>query len=902
MKNLTIGILAHVDAGKTTLTEALLYETGQIRSLGRVDHKDAFLDTNALERERGITIFSKQARIETPHSTITILDTPGHVDFSAETERTLQVLDYAILVISGMSGVQSHTRTLWRLLKHYHVPVLLFVNKMDMAGADHDATLAQLKSDLSDECVDFSSIRSSALGNEPLPEDTLFSEESGDDPDWLEEVSFGSEAMMNQLLEMGSIPLSMIQNAVSDRHLFPVFFGSALKLEETAHFFNGLCTFTKEGDYPSSFAARVYKIGRDTQGNRLTYLKLTGGSLKVRTPISSSVGDDSFEEKVTEIRRYSGEKYDTADTVRAGEVCAVTGLTRTRPGMGLGEEPSGELPLLEPVLNYSLILPSTVNPADFYRKVKQLEEEDPELHLTWDDDAKEIHAQMMGQVQIEILIRLIAERFGVAVEFGPGKIVYKETIAAPVEGVGHFEPLRHYAEAHLLLEPGERGSGIQVASACSEDALDLHWQRLILTHVLEREHRGVLTGSHLTDVRITLLSGRAHVKHTEGGDFRQATYRAIRQGLKSTESVLLEPFYSFTLDIPEDTVGRALTDLADRFGKPSAPEFYESAGRHMARITGTVPVATMNDYITDVHSYTRGEGSLTLTLSGYDICHNPEEVIRAAKYDSEMDFRNPTGSVFCAHGSGFNVPWNQVPEYMHLPYTFVPKNLEDVYLENEYADSFSAENGWGKGAPSRRAGASLDEAEELEAIYQREFGRSSEQAIREDQRREAKNRAKSEGTLKQKVNKKGQPIYPKKDQREEYLIVDGYNIIFSWPELSKLKDVNIDAARDQLLEIISNYQGYTGRKISVVFDAYKVNRTPQTFMTYDHLEVVFTQRDETADAYIERTVHELTDKYHITVATSDALEQLTVMRLGALRMSAGMLAEEVQRVTGRTEF
>ncbi len=901
MKKLTIGILAHVDAGKTTLTEALLYGTGQIRSLGRVDHKDAFLDTNAIERERGITIFSKQARIVTEEAEITILDTPGHVDFSAETERTLQVLDYAVLVISATGGVQSHTRTLWRLLKHYHVPVFLFVNKMDMAGADHDTVLAQLKSELSDECVDFSGVREMSLQQNCLSDSTIFSEANGDSSDWLEETALGSEVLMNQLLENGQIPISMLQDAIARRHLFPVFFGSALKLDHTDRLFHGFVSFAREQTYSDTFGAKVYKIGRDLQGNRLTYLKLTGGTLQVRMPVSYTVNDDTVEEKITEIRRYSGERYETCDHIDAGEVCAVTGLTGTRAGSGLGEEASGELPVLEPVLNYSLILPSTVNAQDFFRKIKQLEEEDPALHLTWDDDAKEIHVQMMGQVQIEILTRLIAERFGVAVEFGPGKIVYKETISRAVEGVGHFEPLRHYSEVHLLLEPGERGSGIQAASQCSDDILDLHWQRLIATHVLEREHRGVLTGSGLTDVRITLLSGRAHVKHTEPGDFRQATYRAIRQGLKSTESVLLEPFYSFVLEIPDDTVGRALTDLAERFGKPGAPEFYTSAGRNMARITGTVPVATMNDYISVVHTYTRGEGTLSLTLSGYDVCHNPEEVIRSACYDSELDFRNPTGSVFCAHGSGFSVPWDKVPEYMHLPYTYVPDTLEDAYQENERIDGFSSENGWGKGS-SNRPGHSLNEAAELEAIYQREFGRSSEQEIREEQRREAKNRAKSNGVIRQKVDKKGRPIYPAKDLREEYLIIDGYNIIFSWKELSALKDLNIDAARDQLLEIISNYQGYTGKKITVVFDAYKVDHTPQTFMKYDHLEVVFTQRDETADAYIERTVHELNSRYHITVATSDALEQLTVMRLGALRMSAGMLAEEVTRVTGRKEL
>ncbi len=877
MKKFSIGILAHVDAGKTTLTEALLYHAGQIRTLGRVDHGDSFLDQDEQERRRGITIFSKQARLQTPNAEITILDTPGHADFSAETERTLQVLDYAVLVISGTEGIQGHTRTLWKLLRHYDVPVFLFVNKMDLSGADRTAIMKELKEGLSPECTDFSPSENAASGH----------------ADWLEEVSLASEEMMEQFLEKGSIPDSMITDAILSRKLFPVWFGSALKLEGTETFLKGLDRFAKSKIYPDAFGARIYKIGRDAQGNRLSYLKITGGTLKVRDAIS--YGD--LTEKVTEIRCYNGEKYSTSGQADAGDICAVTGLSSTHPGQGIGADPSGSTPILEPVLTYALRLPPEVNALDFYRRVRELDEEDPELHIFWDEDHKEIHIQIMGQIQIEILTHLIRERLGVAVEFDDGSIIYKETIAKPVEGVGHFEPLRHYAEVHLLLEPGERGSGVQVFSSATEDSLDLHWQRLVLTHILERDHRGVLTGSGLTDVRITLLSGKANLKHTEGGDFRQATYRAIRQGLKSTESILLEPYYVFTLEVPQSTVGRALTDLTDRSGKPEPPEFFRTASGDMARITGTVPVSTMNGYIREVQTYTHGEGSLTLDLNGYDLCHNPEEVIRAARYDSELDQRNPTGSVFCAHGAGFYVPWNQVPQYMHLPYSFVPEELKDEYEANEDYASFGSENDWGKGARKKSTGSSLQEDADLEAIYEREFGHRSERSIMEEKRKWSQTAERDRPIFRQKVDKHGKPIYPKQDTREDYLIIDGYNIIFDWEELRELMDRDINAARGRLLDIISNYQGYTGKKITIVFDAYQTDRTPETMMKYDHLDIVFTQKDQTADAYIERTVHEQGSRYHITVATSDALEQLTVMRLGALRMSAGMLKEEIDRVT-----
>lgn len=635
--HITIGILAHVDAGKTTLSEAMLYSTGQIRSLGRVDHQDAYLDNDAQERERGITIFSKQARLDISRGTnaadtagawhVVMLDTPGHVDFSAEMERTLQVLDYAILVISATDGVQGHTRTLWRLLKHYNVPTFIFVNKMDMQGTDAEKVQAELKSELSDGCVDFSS------------------------QDLFDELAMCSEPLLDEFMESGELVDAHIAQAVAQREVFPCFYGSALKLDRVDTLLQGLSRFMCERNYPDDFSARVYKIGRDDRGSRLTFLKVTGGCLRVRDKIEYKAhgGDEAkgiLIEKIDQIRKYSGEKYEIADVAEAGEIVAVTGLSSTFPGQGLGSELQSNMPILEPVLNYRMILPDDVNPAAFMEKLKQLEEEDPQLYIVWVEEFKEIHVQLMGQVQMEVLVRLIKDRFGVVVTFGPGSIVYKETIARAVEGVGHFEPLRHYAEVHLLLSPAERGSGITVTSTCSEDVLDKNWQRLIATHVEEKEHRGVLTGSALTDVKVTILTGRAHVKHTEGGDFRQATYRAIRQGLKSTESVLLEPYYSFILQVPMEYVGRAMTDLEQRFARAESPQFATTAAREMATITGKAPVATMQDYVSLVHAYTKGLGHLTLELWGYDECHNPAEVIAQMHYDSEEDFRNPTGSVF----------------------------------------------------------------------------------------------------------------------------------------------------------------------------------------------------------------------------------------------------------------
>lgn len=872
-----LGILAHVDAGKTTLSEALLYTSGQIKSIGRVDHQDAYLDNDAQERERGITIFSKQARMDD----ITLLDTPGHVDFSAEMERTLQVLDYAILVISATDGVQGHTRTLWRLLRHYHIPTFLFVNKMDLAGADHDAVQLQLKKDLSDGCVDFS--------DEPYCGGVNASEA------FFEELAVCKEELLTEYMDTGSIARECVADAIAERLVFPCFYGSALRMDGIGHLLDALHGYMKAKEYPEELGARVYKIGRDSRGTRLTYLKVTGGALKVKDRISY----DGLEEKIDQVRLYSGEKFVTTDEVCAGEVCAVTGLTATCPGQGLGIEQTTSVPVLEPVLNYQIHLPQDVNPIEMMGKLRQLEEEDPQLHIIWNEALQEIHAQMMGQVQIEVLTQMIKDRFGVVVVFGQGNIVYKETIAKPVEGVGHFEPLRHYAEVHLLLEPGEPGSGIEVASDCSEDILDLNWQRLIATHITEREHPGVLTGSALTDVKITIVTGRAHIKHTEGGDFRQATYRAIRQGLKSTESVLLEPIYSFVLEVPQESVGRAMTDIKQRFGSFDSPEFVP--GSDMAVLKGIAPVATMQDYSTSVHAYTKGLGHLTLELAGYDVCHNSEEVVERIGYDSEADTANPTGSVFCAHGAGFVVPWDQVPDYMHLEYTYetgaVEKPEDGIFYD-------TADQTFGPGKVLSNIGKSnegksqtsweLDK--ELQQIYAREFGMSREDVENQERRKWMKKKTSESRPNVVKYDKKGNPIYPSRDPQEEYLIVDGYNIIFAWKDLNELSRVNIDSARDKLLDILSNYQGYKGCPVLVVFDAYKRKEHPGARSKYHNLDVVYTKTDETADAFIERTVHEIGRKYRVTVATNDGMEQLTVMSQGALRLSADNLRQEIERL------
>lgn len=844
---LNVGLLAHVDAGKTTLSESILYQSGAIRNLGRVDHQDAFLDTDEMERERGITIFSKQAVLTWKDTEITLLDTPGHVDFSAEMERVLQVLDCAVLVISGADGVQGHTETLWKLLTRYGIPVFLFVNKMDQEGTDCGKLLAELKSRFSEGCIDFGRVETGA-------------------EEVIEEIAVCDEQTMEEYLEKGSVAAASIRRLVAERKIFPCYFGSALHLQGVEELMNGICTYQMQKEYPAVFGAKVYKIARDGQGNRLTYLKVTGGTLKVKDVIGEN-GD-----KVNQIRVYSGEKYELLSEADAGKVCAVTGLAETYPGQGLGAEKDSELPILEPVLTYRIILPDDCNVHTMLRDLKLLEEEEPELHVVWIEKSQEIHVQLMGDVQIEILQRIIKERFGVLVEFGEGSIVYKETIAAPVEGVGHFEPLRHYAEVHLRLEPGERGSGIQFDSECSEDVLDRNWQRLVLTHLEEKEHKGVLTGSVITDMKITLTSGKAHLKHTEGGDFRQATYRAVRQGLKKAESVLLEPYYEFRIELPSENVGRAMTDIQNRFGKFEAPE---TLGE-MTVLTGIAPVSTLSGYQKDVIAYTGGRGRISLTLKGYDLCHNQEEVVAARGYDSELDLANPTGSVFCAHGAGFVVDWDEVEEYMHMERTLDQtgeEGLAEVTL------------------PKRRHSSIELTQEEQDAIYVR-----TPDPVKQNHGPVtvcAKEKDREPGSA--YTDPKWERRRREKEGRQEYLLVDGYNIIFSWEELRELSEKDIGAARGKLADILSNYQGYRKCTLILVYDAYKVEGNPGEVMKYHNIYIVYTKEVETADQYIEKTVRRIAKDAAVTVATSDGLEQVIILGQGANRMSAPGLKEEIER-------
>ena len=844
---LNVGLLAHVDAGKTTLSESILYQSGAIRNLGRVDHQDAFLDTDEMERERGITIFSKQAVLTWKDTEITLLDTPGHVDFSAEMERVLQVLDCAVLVISGADGVQGHTETLWKLLTRYGIPVFLFVNKMDQEGTDCGKLLAELKSRFSEGCIDFGRVETGA-------------------EEVIEEIAVCDEQTMEEYLEKGSVAAASIRRLVAERKIFPCYFGSALHLQGVEELMNGICTYQMQKEYPAVFGAKVYKIARDGQGNRLTYLKVTGGTLKVKDVIGEN-GD-----KVNQIRVYSGEKYELLSEADAGKVCAVTGLAETYPGQGLGAEKDSELPILEPVLTYRIILPDDCNVHTMLRDLKLLEEEEPELHVVWIEKSQEIHVQLMGDVQIEILQRIIKERFGVLVEFGEGSIVYKETIAAPVEGVGHFEPLRHYAEVHLRLEPGERGSGIQFDSECSEDVLDRNWQRLVLTHLEEKEHKGVQTGSVITDMKITLTSGKAHLKHTEGGDFRQATYRAVRQGLKKAESVLLEPYYEFRIELPSENVGRAMTDIQNRFGKFETPE---TLGE-MTVLTGIAPVSTLSGYQKDVIAYTGGRGRISLTLKGYDLCHNQEEVVAARGYDSELDLANPTGSVFCAHGAGFVVDWDEVEEYMHMERTLDQtgeEGLAEVTL------------------PKRRHSSIELTQEELDAIYVR-----TPDPVKQNHGPVtvcAKEKDREPGSA--YTDPKWERRRREKEGRQEYLLVDGYNIIFSWEELRELSEKDIGAARGKLADILSNYQGYRKCTLILVYDAYKVEGNPGEVMKYHNIYIVYTKEAETADQYIEKTVRRIAKDAAVTVATSDGLEQVIILGQGANRMSAPGLKEEIER-------
>lgn len=861
MRRLIIGILAHVDAGKTTLAESMLYQTGSIRKLGRVDHKDAFLDTNALERARGITIFSKQAEFAVKDMEVTLLDTPGHVDFSAEMERTLQVLDYAILVISGSEGIQGHTETLWKLLARYQIPTYLFVNKMDLDGTDRKVLMEELKKRLHDGCVDFG-------------------KEQEGNSQWMEDIAVCDEELLDKYMEHNVIDTEEVATLISQRKVFPCYFGSALKLDGVEGFLNGLQKFTKSISYPEKFGAKIYKIARDEQGNRLTYMKITGGSLKVKQLLTNQRGnDDIWEEKVDQIRIYSGTKYEAVDEAFAGMVCAVTGLSKTYSGEGLGIEALSDMPILEPVLNYQIILPPGCDAPVMLSKLRLLEEEDPQLHIVWSEQLKEIHVQLMGEVQVEILQSLILERFGVSVEFGPGNIVYKETIKEPIVGVGHFEPLRHYAEVHLLLEPDVMGSGLTFLTSCSEDILDRNWQRLVITHLEEKEHVGVLTGSPITDMKITLITGRAHQKHTEGGDFRQATYRALRQGLKSTKSVLLEPYYNFKLEAPSEAVGRAMSDITRMHGHLNPPDIVGD----MSVLTGYAPVATMQGYQTEVTSYTKGRGRLFCTLRGYEPCHNAEEVIEAIGYDSERDIDNPTSSVFCAHGAGFVVEWDKVHSYMHLENGWHVKRTEisrDIRSEQVTTKSKASYSG------------TLQEDKELEEIFTRTFGQIKQKHSPSHSKLgyEKKKTTHEPVQIKRPIDKKD------KVPMEEYLLVDGYNIIFAWDELKELAEENMDAARYKLMDILCDYQGFKKCNLILVFDAYKVEGGIGKVQDYHNIHVVYTKEAETADSYIEKISYEISRNHRVTVATSDAMEQLIILGQGASRLSANELKEEVKRI------
>lgn len=862
-KRLCIGILAHVDAGKTTLSEAMLYTCGVIRKLGRVDSRDAFLDTYEMERERGITIFSKQAMLRTDDLEISLLDTPGHVDFSAEMERTLQVLDYAILVVSGMDGVQGHTRTLWKLLERYQVPTYLFINKMDQQGTDPAGLMTEIKEKLSDNCTDFGTEDKSSI---------------------YESAALCEETLLNQYLEQGEISDRDIARLIVERKIFPCYFGSALKMDGVKSLLDGIRNYGMCPEFGTELGARVFKILRDTQGSRLTYVKITGGALKVKDVLSylpKNAEDGQIAEKVNQIRIYSGEKYETVDVAEAGCICALTGLTGTYPGQGLGMEKDSPEPVLEPVLTYQMILPQEVHPAAFLPKLRMLEEEDPMLHVLWSEELQEIQVQVMGQVQLEILQRQIKERFDVLVVFGAGKIVYKETIADRVEGIGHFEPLRHYAEVHLILEPGEPGSGMQFILGCSEEMLDKNWQRLILTHLEERTHRGVLTGSPLTDVKITVAGGRAHLKHTEGGDFRQATYRAVRQGLMQAQSILLEPYYDFVLELPSEHVGRAMTDMSQREAETEAPEI----DGNRALLKGRGPVSTLWDYAKEVAAYTRGEGSFSCVTGGYGPCHNAQEIVDEIGYIPEEDMANPTGSVFCSHGSGFYVEWDKVPQYMHVESVLDASgeisDEESVWQEYQMRRSREQE--------SSEQWIGVDEVDQIldRTFYaNRKEGFTPHKGIahRKRQTKQAQVREYGQGNAKPAI------------KREKYLLVDGYNVIFAWEELNELAKVNIDGARGRLMDILCDYQGIRKCHLIVVFDAYRVKGHPTEVSDYHNIHVVYTKEAETADQFIEKFAHENGRKYDVTVATSDGLEQIIIRGQGCGLISAREFEKEVASV------
>ena len=870
MKNIVMGILAHVDAGKTTLSEAMLYESGKLKKLGRVDHKDAYLDTDFQERKRGITIFSKQALFSYGDLDITLLDTPGHVDFSAEMERSLQVLDYAVLVISGSEGVQSHTETLWKLLGRYNIPTFIFVNKMDMPGTDKENIMADLKKNLDEACVDM------------VEEDAY------------EQIALCEEVLLDKFLENGKLSENDIKEVFKSRKVFPCFFGSALKLDGVRNLLVHIARYMEPVSYPDTFGARVYKISRDEKGERLTFLKITGGALKCRDVISGHDG------KVNSIRMYSGARYETVTEAFGGNICAITGIDDTYAGEGLGFEGENVLGVLEPVLSYKLIYPADKDGVTVLKDIKQLSEEIPELHASWNEDTKEIYLMVMGQIQIQVVTEMVRDRYGYDITLGTGKILYKETITKPVMGVGHFEPLKHYAEVHLLMEPLPLGSGLQFDSICSEDMLAKNWQRLVLNHLEERVQKGVLTGAPITDMKITLTAGRAHQKHTEGGDFRQATYRAIRQGLMMGETRLLEPIYSFRLKVPSDMTGRAMNDITRMEGHFTQPEIEND----MTIITGEAPVYEMQDYQTEVVAYTHGLGKLSLTYAGYAPCHNEEEIILESGYEPEQDVAHPVSSVFCAHGAGYIVDWYDVYEYMHVKEDvgFSLAGMDEYIKEHLSIQEMEAiEDNKRRAASAKRSGDVVYNEKELEDIFVRTYGKAKESAAcnkagfnRYHKRKSADYEDLSGTPADRGLTKPG--VYKKQNDGIEYLLVDGYNIIFAWDELKELAAESLAGARDRLIDIMSNYQGYMGCELILVFDAYKVKQNDGSITKYDNIYVVYTKEAETADMYIEKTTHRLGRKHKVTVATSDALEQLIIMGQGALRMSARGLKDEVERV------
>ena len=903
-RNICLGILAHVDAGKTTLSECLLYESGAIRTMGRVDHKDTFLDTDTMEKERGITIFSKQAVMTWQDTRITLLDTPGHVDFSAEAERVLQVLDAALLVISGSDGVQGHTETLWKLLRQHHVPVFLFINKMDLAGTDKSALMAELRKRLSENCQDFSPLstieyfKNARTNNGAAACGEITTEAEAELMDFFENAAMSDEAALDEFMETERLSIDTLGRLVRERQLFPCYFGSALKREGVRAFLEGITACIGMKEWPREFGARVFKISRDEQGNRLTHMKITGGSLRVKSMLTNAgtlgqngqkvTKEEFWEEKADQIRIYSGSRYVLTEEAESGCVCTVKGLDHTWPGQALGSEKGVQQPLLQPVLTYTVLPEEGCDIHLLLKNLRLLEEEEPLLHVVWQEKLKEIHLQLMGAVQLEIVKRMIWDRFHVEVDFGPGNILYRETIENTVEGVGHFEPLRHYAEVHLLLEPAERGSGLTFATACSEDVLDLNWQRLILTHLAEKEHLGVLTGSPITDMRITVLTGRAHTKHTEGGDFRQATYRALRQGLMQAKSVLLEPWYSFRLEVPQEQLGRAMADVQRMNGQFDAPEIEDE----MAVLTGSAPVSEMREYMTEVYAYTKGRGRFSCSLKGYEPCHNAEEIIASVGYDPERDVENTPDSVFCAHGAGYIVPWDQVPSHMHVESGWQPetdKAEEEIYVQQPANQPVPKDHS---------LYGSWKEDRELEEIFNRTFGSKGDRLIPSYHRVSYGQSRKSEASVAATAAYRESHARPTEAQKD-YLLVDGYNIIFAWDDLKALAKDNLDAARLKLMDMLCNYQGFTHCELICVFDAYKVKGGTGEVGMYHNIHVVYTKEAQTADAYIEKTSKELAKKHRVRVATSDALEQIIVMGHGAVRVSARELYGELEQMAGQ---